>query len=61
MARSLEIPAIVGTKEVTHVVKDGDLLIVDALEGKVLVNPSEAEVAEYRQKAQTFASRRLRG
>ena len=55
MARSLEIPAIVGTKEVTHVVKDGDLLIVDALEGKVLVNPSEAEVAEYRQKAQAFA------
>ena len=58
MARSLEIPAIVGTKEVTHVVKDGDLLIVDALEGKVLVNPSEAEVAEYRQKAQAFADQK---
>lgn len=58
MARSLEIPAIVGTKEVTQVVKDGDLLIVDALEGKVLVNPSEAEVAEYRQKAQAFADQK---
>ena len=33
MARSLEIPAIVGTKEVTSIAKDGDIIIVDGLTG----------------------------
>lgn len=58
MARSLEIPAIVGTKSVTSDVKDGDLLIVDALEGKVLVNPTEEEIAEYTAKAEAFAAQK---
>ncbi|WP_054955523.1 phosphoenolpyruvate--protein phosphotransferase [Paenibacillus dakarensis] len=55
MARSLEIPAVVGTKEVLSVVKAGDLVIVDGLEGNVLVNPSEEVVAEYRQKQEAYA------
>lgn len=58
MARSLEIPAIVGTKTVTTDVKDGDLLIVDAIEGKVFLNPTEALVAEYRAKADAFAAQK---
>lgn len=58
MARSLEIPAIVGTKDVTETVKDGDLLIVDALEGIVLVNPTEEEVVEYRQKAEAYEAQK---
>ncbi|MCW6652530.1 phosphoenolpyruvate--protein phosphotransferase [Aerococcaceae bacterium NML210727] len=58
MARSLEIPAIVGTKSITETVKDGDLLIVDALEGIVIVNPTEAQVADYRVKAEAFAAQK---
>lgn len=58
MARSLEIPAIVGTKSITATVKDGDLLIVDALEGIVIVNPTEAQVADYRVKAEAFAAQK---
>lgn len=58
MARSLEIPAIVGTKTVTADVKDGDLLIVDAIEGKVFLNPTEDLVAEYRAKADAFAAQK---
>ncbi|MBR7926692.1 phosphoenolpyruvate--protein phosphotransferase [Aerococcaceae bacterium zg-ZUI334] len=54
MARSLEIPAIVGTKNVTEIVKDGDVLIVDALEGVVLVNPTQDEIAEYQAKAAAY-------
>ncbi|MNB63351.1 Phosphoenolpyruvate-protein phosphotransferase [compost metagenome] len=50
MARSLEIPAVVGTKNVLSQVKAGDLVIVDGLSGDVLINPSEAEVAEYTAK-----------
>ena len=56
MARSLEIPAIVGTKEVTSTAKDGDIIIVDGLTGDVFLNPSEEVVAEYRAKAEAFAS-----
>ena len=56
MARSLEIPAIVGTKEVTSIAKDGDIIIVDGLSGDVFLNPSEEVIAEYRAKAEAFAS-----
>ena len=56
MARSLEIPAIVGTKEVTSIAKDGDIIIVDGLSGDVFLNPSEEVVAEYRAKAEAFAA-----
>ena len=55
MARSLEIPAIVGTKEVTSIAKDGDIIIVDGLTGDVFLNPSEEVIAEYRAKAEAFA------
>lgn len=50
MARSLEIPAVVGTKNVLSEVKAGDLVIVDGLSGDVLINPGDAEVAEYKAK-----------
>ena len=56
MARSLEIPAIVGTKEVTSTAKDGDIIIVDGLSGEVFLNPSKEVVAEYRAKAEAFAA-----
>ena len=56
MARSLEIPAIVGTKEITSLAKDGDLIIIDGLSGDVFLNPSEDVVAEYRAKAEEFAA-----
>ncbi|MDG2629119.1 phosphoenolpyruvate-protein phosphotransferase PtsI [Vibrio parahaemolyticus] len=46
MARSLELPAIVGTNDITKKVKNGDMLILDAMNNKIVVNPSEAEVEE---------------
>jgi phosphoenolpyruvate-protein phosphotransferase (PTS system enzyme I) len=46
MARSLELPAIVGTNDITKKVKNGDALIVDAINNKIIINPSEAELAE---------------
>ncbi|AIQ28647.1 phosphoenolpyruvate-protein phosphotransferase [Paenibacillus sp. FSL P4-0081] len=54
MARSLEIPAVVGTKHVMSEVKAGDLIIVDGLSGDVLVNPGEAEVALYIAKQKEY-------
>ncbi|RDW17074.1 phosphoenolpyruvate--protein phosphotransferase [Oceanobacillus chungangensis] len=55
MARSLEIPAIVGTKEITSIVKQNDLIIIDGLEGNVIINPTEDELATYRGKQAAFA------
>lgn len=45
MARSLELPAIVGTSDVTKQVKNGDFLILDAVNNKIYVNPT-AEIVE---------------
>jgi phosphotransferase system enzyme I (PtsI) len=47
MARALEIPAIVGAIDATSKVRDGDIVIVDALHGKVIVNPTEQQIEEY--------------
>lgn len=54
MARSLEIPAIVGTKEITQSVTDGQMLIVDALAGEAFIDPTEEQVKVYQAKAQQF-------
>lgn len=44
MARSLELPAIVGTNNVTELVNTGDFLILDALNNVVYVNPSQDDI-----------------
>ncbi|MGO2508808.1 phosphoenolpyruvate-protein phosphotransferase PtsI [Vibrio hibernica] len=54
MARSLELPAIVGTNDITKQVKNGDTLILDAINNKVIVNPSEAELTEAKNIRDTF-------
>ncbi|MBG0758174.1 phosphoenolpyruvate--protein phosphotransferase [Vibrio cidicii] len=46
MARSLELPAIVGTNNITAQVKNGDMLILDAMNNKIIVNPTDAELEE---------------
>ncbi len=54
MSRSLEIPAIVGTKSITQEVKQGDMIIVDGLNGDVIVNPTEDELIAYQDKRECF-------
>lgn len=54
MARSLEIPAVVGTKTVTEDVSEGDIVVVDGIDGKVVINPTEDELATYKQKQADF-------
>ncbi|EEY39087.1 phosphoenolpyruvate-protein phosphotransferase PtsI [Vibrio mimicus] len=46
MARSLELPAIVGTNDITKKVKNGDMLILDSMNNKIIVNPTEAQIEE---------------
>ncbi len=52
MARTLEIPAVLGLGDITTAVKTGDAVIVDGITGDVIINPSEEVLAEYREKKQ---------
>ncbi|EVO50353.1 phosphoenolpyruvate--protein phosphotransferase [Staphylococcus aureus] len=54
MSRSLEIPAIVGTKSITQEVKQGDMIIVDGLNGDVIVNLTEDELIAYQDKRERY-------
>ncbi|MFC5465153.1 phosphoenolpyruvate--protein phosphotransferase [Lederbergia graminis] len=47
MARSMEIPAVVGTKSATEDIKNGDLVIIDGLKGEVYINPTSEVIAQY--------------
>jgi phosphotransferase system enzyme I (PtsI) len=49
MAKSLEIPAVVGLEEATLKIKAGDILIVDGSTGTVIINPDEETLNAYRQ------------
>lgn len=50
MARSLEIPAVVGTKTATTDIQNGDFVILDGLSGEVHINPTEELITEYKKK-----------
>lgn len=46
MARSLELPAIVGTGNITKQVANGDYLILDAINNQIYINPEPAVIEE---------------
>ena len=54
MARTLEIPAVLGLGDITDCVKNGDTVIVDGITGDVIINPSEEVLAEYKAKKEKF-------
>jgi phosphotransferase system enzyme I (PtsI) len=56
MARSLEIPAVVGLKDVTSSVKDGDFVIVDGNRGKVVVSPSPETLEKYSMEIERYSA-----
>jgi len=58
VARSMGVPAVVAIGNVRQLVRDGDMLIVDGSEGSVVVNPSPAILAEYREQQRRYAEDR---
>ncbi|MCD2255204.1 phosphoenolpyruvate--protein phosphotransferase [Agrilactobacillus fermenti] len=58
MARSLEIPAIVGSETITKDAQEGQKMIVDGINGDIIIDPTDAQVAEYQQKAKDFAAQK---
>ncbi|MEA3485654.1 MAG: phosphoenolpyruvate--protein phosphotransferase [Candidatus Aerophobetes bacterium] len=58
MARSLEIPAVVGLRDITRRVKPGSLIILDGNKGRVIINPTPKQIERYREQQREFLSYR---
>lgn len=58
MARSLEIPAIVGTKEITAKVKEGVMLAVNGIEGDVVIEPTAEQKAQFEKIGADYAAQK---
>ncbi|MED4463543.1 phosphoenolpyruvate--protein phosphotransferase [Metabacillus fastidiosus] len=54
MARSLEIPAVVGTKQATEKIENDVIVIIDGLDGEVIINPSANVIADYEEKKRNY-------
>ncbi len=58
MARSLEIPAVVGTPGLLSAAKHGDEIVLDAVNGLVIINPDADEKAKYNEKVVEYQTYR---
>ena len=58
MARTLEIAAVLGTNNITEIVKDGDVLAVNGITGDVVINPSEDVIAEFKTAGEAYAKQK---
>ncbi|PKX77280.1 phosphoenolpyruvate--protein phosphotransferase [Lactiplantibacillus plantarum] len=58
MSRTLEIPAVVGSESATTDIKEGDTVVLDGINGDALLAPTDAEVADYQQKAKDFVAQK---
>lgn len=54
MARSMEIPAVVGTKAATEEISNGDIVVVDGLKGEVHFNPTPEVLEAYKKIQEDF-------
>lgn len=54
MAKSLEIPAIVGLESVTNIIKNGDQVILDGTHGVVIVNPTKSFLEKYQKERKKY-------
>ncbi len=54
MARSLEIPAIVGISGLLEQVNHGDLIALDAIDGELHLNPTEEQIKDFEKKAERY-------
>jgi phosphotransferase system enzyme I (PtsI) len=60
MARSLEIPAVLGTKNILETVDNGDQVIIDGIHGDVIIHPTKEEIKEYQVMKENYANIRER-
>ena len=54
IARGYKIPAVLGVSEATEIMKDGEIIVVDALGGKVLLEPDDETIREFEIKLAAY-------
>lgn len=50
MARTMNIPAVCGVKDITQIVSEDDTLVIDGSTGDIIINPSKEEINKYHAK-----------
>src|SRR5699024_3293387 len=58
VARSMNVPAVVGLGDFRRLIRDGDILVVDGSDGSVLVNPSKQMLQDCRARQQAYRQER---
>lgn len=58
MARSLGIPAVLGLGDISDKIKDGEDLIIDGTEGKLIINPDQQQKEDYERKIRELQARK---
>lgn len=54
LAKTLEIPTIIGTNKSTDHIVNGDIVIIDSIEGNIIINPDPATIITYIKKKKSF-------
>ena len=54
LARSYKIPAVLGVNDATEILQNGEMVILDAIKGQVLLEPERATIVEYEAKLEEF-------
>ncbi|MDR2058594.1 MAG: phosphoenolpyruvate--protein phosphotransferase [Lactococcus lactis] len=58
MARTLEIPAVLGTNNITELASEGQLLAVSGLTGEVILDPTEEQQSEFHKAGEAYAAQK---
>jgi len=58
MARTLEIAAVLGTNNITELVKDGDIIAVNGITGDVIINPTEEQIVAFKAAGDAYAKQK---
>lgn len=54
IARSYKIPAVLGVPDATEIMKNGEMVILDALKGQVMLEPEKATITDFEAKLEKF-------
>ena len=58
MARTLEIAAVLGTNNITELVKDGDVIAANGITGEVIINPTENQISAFKAAGEAYAKQK---
>jgi phosphotransferase system enzyme I (PtsI) len=54
VARSMEIPAVIGLERATEIINGGDRLIVDGIDGRLIINPNSEQLRAYEERTERY-------